>query len=84
MNKKLPASHIVLPVFNALAYVRDCIECVLQHTDAPYELYIVDDCSDSVTASFLEERAQEFPHISLHRNQMNLGFLRSCKRVSET
>lgn len=70
---------VVLPVFNGLSYVKDCIDSILKYTgDCDYNLYIVDDCSDSYTASFLEQQARQHAHVFLHRNEQNLGFIRSC------
>ncbi len=70
---------VVLSVFNGLAYVKNCIDSFLKYTgDCDYNLYIVDDCSDSYTKKFLEQRARENTNVILHRNEHNLGFIRSC------
>jgi len=79
MNKKLPQCDIVLPVFNGLPYLKDCITSILKYSnDYAYHLWIVDDCSDNFTRRFLEKQSEEHSQISLHRNPENLGFLRSC------
>lgn len=74
-----PKCDLVLPVFNGLTYVRDCIESVLTYTpEGTYRLFIIDDHSDTVTAAYLKEVADAYPQVVLHRNATNLGFVRSC------
>lgn len=75
----LPACDIVVPVFNGLTYVSDCLDSIFEHSsDYPHRLFIVDDQSDARTRCFLEAQAQLHPQIVLSRNPENLGFLRSC------
>lgn len=82
MDKKgvLSPCDIILPVYNGLAYVKNCIESIITSTvDCIYHLYIVDDSSDPYTASFLINQAGEYPqNITLHRNYQNMGFIYSC------
>lgn len=75
----LPACDIVLPVYNGLTYVKDCIESLLECTSSyPFQLYVVDDFSDSITRAYLEEQAAQHAQIMLHRNLENLGYVKSC------
>lgn len=81
MTQVQPTSKcdIVLPVYNGLTYVRDCIDSILScSTDVSFTLYVVDDNSDTVTAAYLRSVASEHPHVRLHRNPGNYGFVRSC------
>lgn len=49
---------IVLPVYNGLTYVRDCIASLLEYTPSYYyHLFVFDDCSDTVTNSYLNDQA---------------------------
>lgn len=48
-----PVASIVIPVFNQVAYTRQCIEHLEKHTDVPYELIIVDNASTDGTPAFL-------------------------------
>lgn len=76
----LPPCDIVLPVYNGLTYIKDCIKAIITYTDdCIYNLYIVDDCSDFHTSFFLEKHAREYPqHTTLHHNPKNMGFIYSC------
>lgn len=80
MSQTVPhRCDIILPVFNGLNYVRDCVESVLEHTPhGLYHLWLMDDASDEVTAAYLASVAQEFPHITHVRHPQNLGFLQNC------
>lgn len=75
---------IILPVFNGLDYVKDCIGSIKKYTPTGlYHLYVVDDRSDSVTKSYLVSLIDEFSNITLIRNEAKLGFLKSCNKGIE-
>jgi GT2 family glycosyltransferase/glycosyltransferase involved in cell wall biosynthesis len=70
---------IVIPIFNGLTYVSDCIDSIFEFTDMRrVHLYIIDDGSDRYTAQYLEKLASKHPEITLQRNSANLGFVKSC------
>ena len=70
---------IVLPVYNGLAYVKDCLDSLLRFTSCGiYHLNIIDDCSDTITEKYLRDQAVKYSHITLHRNSENIGFIKSC------
>ncbi len=70
---------IVLPVFNGLVYVKECINSVIEYTQSEYyHLYIIDDGSDVVTAQYLESVSSQYQNITLIKNEKNQGFLKSC------
>lgn len=79
-EKQVYFCDMVMPVYNGLPYVKNCIDSILScSNDVTYHLYIVDDSSDSYTSSFLSEQAILYPQqISLHRNPQNVGFVQSC------
>ncbi len=76
MDKNRSQCDIVLSVYNGLAYVKECISSIVEHT-ADYHLYVVDDCSDDFTRRYLEKVKKNNPQISLYRNPKNLGFVKS-------
>jgi GT2 family glycosyltransferase len=78
MKMDFPACDLVLPVFNSLTYVKDCIESLLSGTqNCQYHLYIIDDASDRHTAAFLGQQAATHAHISVLRLPQNQGFVRA-------
>ena len=44
---------IIIPVFNLLAYTRECITHIEQYTDLPFELIIIDNGSSDGTKEYL-------------------------------
>jgi GT2 family glycosyltransferase len=74
--------EIVVPVYNAPDDVARCIESVLAHTAGDYALVVIDDASpDARVAAFLralEQRA--LPHVTVLRNDRNLGFTGTANR----
>ena len=76
-NKK-KYCDIIIPFFNGLSYVRDCIESVTRGTNYPHKLILIDDGSDGYTKGEIKKYIEKFPNISLHINKKRLGFLKSC------
>jgi GT2 family glycosyltransferase len=74
--------EIVVPVYNAPADLRACVESVLAHTSAPYGLVLIDDAStDPAIAEYFDELAKrELPALTLLRNDRNLGFTLTANR----
>ncbi len=79
---------IVLPVYNGLSYVKECIASILRCTPVSmYHLYIVNDGSDFKTSQYLSQMALSRDNITLKSNKNNLGYLKSCNygvRISKS
>lgn len=72
---------ILLPIYNGLHVVKACIASVLKHSqDIDYQLYLLNDASDTTTTAYLEHIVAQYAHISLHNNEHNLGFVQNCNR----
>ncbi|MGG3283043.1 glycosyltransferase family 2 protein [Paenibacillus solani] len=63
-------TSIIIPTYNQLPYLKECIESILHYTDAPYELIIIDNASDDGTAEFLKSSHG----LRFQINKDNLGF----------
>ena len=73
--------NIVLPVYNSIHLVKECIQKVLACTFWPYHLTIVDDASDKKTHDDLVVFANSFPDkITLLTNRKNRGFSATVNR----
>ena len=73
--------NIVLPVYNSLHLVRECIDAVVKETHWPYHLTIVDDASDKNTNSELEKIVAKYPALmTLLTNKKNRGFSATVNR----
>ncbi|KIN62716.1 Glycosyl transferase family 2 [Sulfitobacter noctilucicola] len=74
---------IVLPVYNAFELLEEVLNRVVQHTDLPWHLIIVEDCStDERVRPFLQDfvadlNRSEPERVTLIENATNQGFIRS-------
>ena len=78
----MPAVDVVVPVYNAPADFRRCVESVLAHTSGDYSLVVIDDASPDpgVQAYFEELRSRALPWLTLLRNDRNVGFTGTANR----
>lgn len=72
---------VIIPVYGGVEQTRRCIESALaQKQAAPHEVVVIDDASpEPAIAAYLDGLARE-GRILLHRNESNLGFVRSVNR----
>jgi len=69
---------ILIPVFNALEYVKECIKSVIKNTETfQVSVIIINDASDQETTDWLVKIHHEHPEIQLIHNEINLGYTRS-------
>ena len=64
---------IIMKVLDAQEHVRLCLKTLLQHTDDPFELIVVDNGSQPEVVQFLRAVASGDPRIRLVENPTNLG-----------
>lgn len=72
---------VIIPVYGGLEQTRRCIESVLSERQAlRHEVVVVDDATpEPEIAAYLDRLAGE-GRITLHRNDSNLGFVKSANR----
>lgn len=61
MSGNRPLVSVIMPTYNAAAFVTETIESVLAQRYEPIELVVVDDASDDVTPEIVERYAQRHP-----------------------
>lgn len=72
---------IILPVFNALADVGQCLLSVLEHTSDPYRIIVVNDASEPETTHWLRWFTSRHPgRVTLLENEVNQGYTRAINR----
>jgi len=72
---------IVIPVYNARALTRRCVESILEHSTGDWRLTLVDDAStDPGLRDELQRVAEVDPHVRLLINETNQGFIKSANR----
>jgi len=81
MGREPGLVDIIVPVHNAIHITRKCIHRVLDRTQWPFHLYIVDDASDPFTRSELERLSQANKNrVTLITNRRNKGFAATVNR----
>lgn len=73
-----PEVSVILPVYNAEAFLKEAIESVLAQTYTDFELLIINDgstdCSEAIIASFRDERVRYL------KNEGNKGLIYTLNR----
>lgn len=66
---------IIIPVHNRPEHTKQSLFSLIENTDERlYNLYIIDDCSDTETAEFIRETyADNLTWVELFRNEINIG-----------
>jgi GT2 family glycosyltransferase/glycosyltransferase involved in cell wall biosynthesis len=68
---------IVIPVFNGVQPLQECIDSIRKHTQPPYRILIVNDGStDPSVTKYLSELEND--HVRVLSNKRNLGFVESA------
>lgn len=75
-----PSVDIIIPIYNALESVIDCVKSVIEKTTVPYTLILVDDSSGTLTADFLDQMDRKHGQVRVVRNDSNLGYTKSVNR----
>lgn len=64
-------TSIIIPTYNKLSYLKECIESIVAHTGTPYEIVIVDSGSTDGTAQYV---ATLTGAVQVWQSESNLGF----------
>ena len=68
-----PLVSIIMPAFNAKAYIAQTLTSVLEQTYTNWELIVVDDHSTDNTLDIVHEFSSKYPQIKCFQNELNLG-----------
>lgn len=71
-----PLVSIVIPTFNLMRYLKDCIDSIKRNTAITYEIIVVDNGSCDGTIDYL----RTVPEICGITNGYNLGFAKACNQ----
>lgn len=77
-----PAISVVIPAYNAAAYIGDAVRSVFTQTCLPAEIIVVDDGSKDQTPQILENLGKNIPHGTALRiiHQQNAGVMATRNR----
>lgn len=82
-HTKLPLVSVVIPVYNASAYVASALVSILGQTYTNTEIIIVDDASTDNTWEILTRFAKQNKNIKLLRNKKTQGVSNTVERAIE-
>lgn len=72
---------VLMPAYNAAAYLKESIDSVLNQTFANFDLYIYDDCSSDTTEALV--LSYRNPRIFFRKNDSNLGIAKTLNKGLE-
>ena len=75
-----PPISVVIPAFNAGAFLPAAVQSVLNQSYGSFELLIIDDASSDVTPRIAQAYAARDARVHYYRNPANLGVARSRNR----
>ena len=79
-----PLVSVLVPTYNAEAYVGSCLRSVLDQTYANLEVVVVDDRSPDATFEVVVETLRGLPGATVLRNDENLGHRETFRRLLTT
>ena len=71
---KPPLTSIIILTFNQIEYTKACLASIVDHTQAPYEIILVDNGSTDGTRAFLVDYAKTHAQCAVILNDENRGF----------
>jgi GT2 family glycosyltransferase len=74
-DSRVSSVDLVIPTYNGIAPLRECLEAVRRQTFTDLNVIVVDDGSTDATPSMMSEEFPEFGYLSLPSNQ---GFAATC------
>lgn len=64
---------IIVPIYNAEKYLRQCLESILVQKGADFELLLIDDDSKDASLQICNQYAAKNPHVRVFHQQQNMG-----------
>jgi GT2 family glycosyltransferase len=79
-------TSIVIPTFNQLNFLKQCIDSIMEYTDVSYEIIVVDNASTDGTAAYLQELGGSVRYRVLENNRgfagaINVGMMMAKGRT---
>jgi glycosyltransferase involved in cell wall biosynthesis len=78
-----PCVSVLIPTYNRLKYISDCILSALNQEYDDFEIVIVDNCSDDGSWEICERFASNYTRIRAYRNNSNIGPVLNWMRCAE-
>jgi teichuronic acid biosynthesis glycosyltransferase TuaG len=72
-NLPMDTISVVIPAYNAAAYISQTLHAIFEQSLAPLEVIVVDDCSKDTTHAVVADLAKDHPQLKLIRAPRNFG-----------
>ena len=69
-------TSIIILAWNQMSYSMQCLQSILENTQEPYELILIDNGSTDATCSYF----CSIPKATVIKNSVNLGFAKGCNQ----
>ena len=69
----MPSISVIVPVYQAEAYLKKCVESVVKQTFSDWELLLIDDGSTDKSLAICNQCAMEDDRIRVLRQKKNAG-----------
>lgn len=73
-------TSIVIPCLDQIAYTRQCVESIFEHTPEPFELIFINNGSSDGTGEYLRQLAPPNSNVVVISNSRNIGFGAACNQ----
>ena len=80
MTEQHPTVSIIIPHWNGIETLSECIDSLLKSTFGSYEVIVVDNASSDGSQAWIKE---SHPHIKLVENDQNYGYAGGCNRGAD-
>ena len=80
MTEQRPTVSIIIPHWNGIETLSECIDSLLKSTFGSYEVIVVDNASSDGSQAWIKE---SHPHIKLVENDRNYGYAGGCNRGAD-
>ncbi|MFH1190128.1 MAG: glycosyltransferase family 2 protein [Candidatus Omnitrophota bacterium] len=72
---------IIIPIWDQMAFTKDCLEHIVKNTRYPYRLILVDNASGKDTEEYLRKFVSDNPDkAKLIRNEHNAGYIKAINQ----
>ncbi|TSC88506.1 MAG: glycosyl transferase family protein [Microgenomates group bacterium Gr01-1014_7] len=78
-----PLASVIMPAYNAVKYVEQATESILNQTYKKFEFIIIDDASTDSTLNILKDFRKKDKRIILIQNKKNLGVTKNLNKALE-
>ncbi|MFD0368348.1 CDP-glycerol glycerophosphotransferase family protein [Streptomyces sp. NPDC127114] len=76
-GSEVPLFSIIVPTFKVQAFLRDCLDSVLEQSFGDYELLVVNDCSPDGCGEIIDDYAKADPRVVAMHLEQNVGLGRA-------